>query len=310
VRILELFSGIGGLAEAARGRYEVVGAVDHDRRAQAVYAAHFPEHRREVKNLAAVKPAWLGAFGADLWWLSPPCTPHSVRGQRRDLDDPRSAALRNVLRAVREARPPALALENVPGFDGSDALAEVLEACAAAGLDHVVTREICPTLLGVPGVRRRFYLVASRSPVVPGPPPRHEVPLRDVLGPDHDALRVPDDVLARFGGALHVVEPDDDHAVAACFTRAYGNSPVYAGSYVRGANGVLRRFSPVEIARLHGHAHTHGLEALPLRDGWKLVGNGLSVPVVRWVVSWLAPAAAGDDQGAARGNGASTNSVR
>ena len=32
----------------------------------------------------------LAAFGADLWWLSPPCQPYSVRGRGRDLDDPRA----------------------------------------------------------------------------------------------------------------------------------------------------------------------------------------------------------------------------
>jgi site-specific DNA-cytosine methylase len=287
LRILELFSGIGGLAEAA-GAHEVVGAVDHDVRAQGVYGAHFPAHRREVKNLAFVKPAWLAAFGADLWWMSPPCTPHSIRGHRRDLDDPRSAGLRNVLRAVREVRPAAVALENVPGFEGSDAEREVLEALAAADLAHVASREVCPTLLGIPGVRRRYYLVASRTPLVARPPPQVGYPLREVLGTDRPDLAVPADVLDRFGGALHVVEEEDDHAVAACFTRAYGNSPVYAGSYLRTSAGALRRFAPEEIARLHGHTRVDGLRSLPVRDGWKLVGNGLSAPVVRWVLSWVA----------------------
>ena len=91
------------------------------------------------------------------------------------------------------------------------------------------------------------------------------------IGQAHDAA-------ARTG--VTVILPDD-RAVAACFPRAYGNSPVYAGSYLRTADGGLRRFAPAEIARLHGHARTAALEALPLRHGWKLVGNGLSVPVVR-----------------------------
>lgn len=288
MRALELFSGIGGFAEAADGD-RIVGAVDHDRRAGTVYAARFPGHRLEPKNLAAVKPAWLGAFGADLWWMSPPCAPHSVRGHRRDLDDPRSAALRNVLRAIREVRPAAVLLENVPGFAGSDAEDEVLEALTAAGLTSIVTREICPTLLGIPGVRRRYYLAASVRPLSIGEPPRAEAPLRAYLGPDDPDLAVPGDVLARFRSAMHVVDPADDRAVAACFTRAYGRSPVYAGSYLRADAfpGGVRAFSPAEIARLHGHASTEALEALPRRDGWKLVGNGLSVPVVRWVRSWV-----------------------
>lgn len=286
MRILELFSGIGGLAEAAAG-HEVVAAVDHDHRAQRVYAANF-DHRREVKNLASVKAGWLASFDADLWWMSPPCAPHGVRGQRHDLADPRSAALKNLLRLLPEVRPRAVALENVPYFAGSDAHQAFCEATEAAGLVYRQQREICPTLLGVPGVRRRFYAVASREPLRVGPPPRLEIRLRDLLGPDLPELAVPAPVLERFGTALHRVDPDDEGAVAACFTRAYGKSPVYAGSYLSRGQSV-RYFSPQEIARLHGHRPDFSFAELPVRDGWKLVGNGLSVHVVRWVLSWAAP---------------------
>ncbi|MEQ1504147.1 MAG: DNA cytosine methyltransferase [Myxococcota bacterium] len=291
MNVLELFAGIGGLAEAAAGAHRVVAAVDHDRRALDVYAANFPDHRREVKNLAYVTPGWLRAFDADLWWMSPPCAPHGVRGNREDLADPRSAAFVNVLRALVEVRPRAVALENVPGFAGSLAHAALREACDAAGLVHREEREICPTLLGIPGVRRRFYLVASREPLAIGPPPVAPVRLVDLLGPDDPALAVPAAVVERFGGAFHRVDPADPQAVAACFTRAYGTSPVYAGSYLVRGDGAgldgVRYFAPEEIARLHGHRRNWSFAGLPVRAGWKLVGNGLSVPVVRWVLSWL-----------------------
>ncbi len=284
MNVLELFSGIGGLAEAASD-HRIVAAVDHDRRAQQVYAANFA-HRREVKNLVSVKAPWLAAFDADLWWMSPPCAPHGVRGNREDLADPRSAAFRNLLRLLPEVRPRAVALENVPGFAGSAAHAAFREATDAAGLVHREEREICPTSLGIPGVRRRFYAVASRDPLHVGPRPVHTVRLADLLGADRPELAVPPDVLDRFGDAFHRVDPDDARAVAACFTRAYGTSPVYAGSYLVRGEGV-RYFSPEEIARLHGHRADWSVAGLPVRDAWKVVGNGLSVHVVRWVLSWL-----------------------
>ncbi|MEQ1565876.1 MAG: DNA cytosine methyltransferase [Myxococcota bacterium] len=286
MRFVELFSGIGGFAEAAAAAgHEVVAAVDHDRRAQLVYGANFT-HRQEVKNLASVRGGWLTSLGADGWWMSPPCAPHGVRGNRADLDDPRSSALRRLLELLPEVRPRVVALENVPGFAGSQAHAAVVAATEAAGLPHRAEREICPTELGIPGVRRRFYLVASRDPLTVGPPPRVELHLRDVLGPDRDELEVPEEVLQRFGGALHRVDPDDDRPIAACFTRAYGTSPVYAGSYLQ-RGGRVRYFAPEEIARLHGHSPGFGFAGLSARDGWKLVGNGLSVPVVRHVLSWI-----------------------
>jgi site-specific DNA-cytosine methylase len=284
VRILELFSGIGGLAEAA-GDHTVVAAVDHDLRVQRVYAANF-DHRREVKNLASVKAPWLAAFDADLWWMSPPCAPHGVRGNREDLADPRSASLRNLLALLPVVRPRAIALENVPGFEGSAAHAAFREATDAAGLVHREEAEICPTSLGIPGVRRRFYAVASRDPLIVGPRPLHDVRLSDLVGPDRPELEVPEPVLARFGGALHRVDPEDPRAVAACFTRAYGTSPVYAGSYLE-RGGRVRYFGPEEIARLHGHRADWSFADLSVREAWKAVGNGLSVHVVRYVLSWL-----------------------
>ena len=133
VRVLELFSGIGGAAAALGPEDAVVAAVDHDRDAQTVYAANFPGHRREVKNLAAVKPEWFASFSADVWWMSPPCAPHGVRGAQRDLDDPRSAAFRRVIEAVGQVGPEAVALENVPYFRDSQAHRALREVLARAG---------------------------------------------------------------------------------------------------------------------------------------------------------------------------------
>jgi site-specific DNA-cytosine methylase len=289
VRILELFSGIGGLAAAVQDHHEVVAAIDHDLRAQQVYAANFA-HRREVRNLASVKASWLAAFGAELWWMSPPCAPHGIRGKQEDLADPRSAAFQNLLRCLPVVRPRVVALENVPGFAGSAAHRAFLQATEEAGLVHRAEREICPTELGIPGIRRRFYAVASADPVEMGEPPHRTVRLRELVdeADPREALRVPEMLLERFGGAFHRVDPRQDDAVAACFTRAYTRSPVYAGSYLVLGERV-RWFSPEEIARLHGHPEGFSFAGLPEATAWKLVGNGLSVPVVRWVLSWLAP---------------------
>ena len=295
MRILELFSGIGGTAAAVHGRADVVAAVDHDRKADAVYAANWP-HRREVKNLAYVKRPWLASFQADLWWMSPPCAPHGIRGDQADLDDPRSAAFRNLVAAIPEVGPRYLALENVPWFHGSRAwalLETTLERAGYTSLEHI---ELCPTALGLPSLRRRFYAVASKGPLVRTEPVVQRRPLSDFLLPFQPELALPASLTDRFGGALHIVDADDEQAVAATFTRAYANSPVYAGSYLRQRDGEvsrLRWFSPGEIAALHGMPAGFSFAGLPNADGWKLVGNGVSVPAVRHVLGWLPDLAAG-----------------
>lgn len=296
MRVLELFSGIGGLAAAVEGRHEVVGAVDHDRRAQDVYARWWPGHPIAVKNLVSVKDAWLAGFHADVWWMSPPCAPHGIRGHQRDLDDPRSAAFARLVRALPVVGPDAVLVENVPWFADSGAWALLTRVAADAGYTHQRAAELCPTELGVRGQRRRFYAALSRRPLAPDVVTPSPLAVPDVVGSWDEALAVPPDVLGRFGDALHVVDAEDPDAVAATFTQAYGSSPVYAGSYLRqrvDGDVRLRRFHPDEIARLHGLPARCTLGHLPLRDGWKLVGNGVSSQVVRRVVAWVAPAAGG-----------------
>jgi DNA (cytosine-5)-methyltransferase 1/tRNA (cytosine38-C5)-methyltransferase len=140
--------------------------------------------------------------------------------------------------------------------------------------------------------RRRFYLVASREGLrnaIPEP----EKPLRpltDYLDPaadDDPALRVPADLLRRYDGALDILDPTAPGAVTACFTAAYGRSPVRSGSYLH-RKGAVRRFSPGEILRLLGFPSGFRIPAsLPQAKAWHLVGNSLSVDAVRYGVRWL-----------------------
>jgi site-specific DNA-cytosine methylase len=283
---LELYSGIGGFAAAVQGQVRVLGAVDHDRLAESVYRANHP-HPVHVRNLEFVRTDWLASFEADLWWLSPPCAPHGIRGAQGDLDDPRSASLLRLLGAIGEVRPAWVALENVPWFAGSRAQERLHEALAAAGY-RWTEGCVCPSELGLPGVRRRYYLVASLGEVAAWPAPGGERRLLSAyLGPWRAELEVPAAVQQRFGEAFHVVDADDPEAVAACFTRAYGKSPVYVGSYLRqrheGGEGV-RYFAPEEIARLAGFPEGFQFAGLAPRPAWRLIGNSVSVDVVRWVL--------------------------
>ncbi len=264
LRVLELYCGIGGVAAALGGTAEVVAAVDIDRQALAVYAANFA-HPAHARNLDAAAAAAFAALGADLWTLSPPCQPYTRRGRGRDLDDPRAASLPPLLDALAAAPPPYLFLESVPGFAGSRAHARLRAVLDGAGY-RVVERLLCPSQWGMPNRRRRFYLVAGRAGAAPlgpvaAPPAR---PRGLVLAELLDAapapeLAVPGRLARAYRHALDVVDPADPAARTACFTAAYGRSPVRSGSYLvtappaaPGDPPSLRRFSPREILRLLG----------------------------------------------------------
>jgi len=101
-------------------------------------------------------------------------------------------------------------------------------------------------------------------------------------------LRLDPRLADRYRHALDVVDPTDPKAVAACFTSAYGRSPVRSGSYLPAEGGGLRRFSPSEILRLLGFPEGFSLPPeMPPERAWPLVGNSLSVPAVRYVLSTL-----------------------
>ncbi len=291
LRVLELYCGIGGCAAALGADAEVVAAIDIDRTALEVYRTNFP-HPAAARTIEALSAADLERWRADLWWLSPPCQPFTRRGRRRDDDDPRSASLLRLIGLLEEVPPPYLALENVPGFEGSRTHARLLGALERLGYG-VRQQLLCPTELGVPNRRRRFYLLASRRTLLATRPLRPRMrPLRAFLDADPPAaLWPPQQLLSRYRHAVDLVEPDDDGAVAACFTAAYGRSPVRSGSYLRTPRGP-RRFSPAEILRLLGFPPEFRLGCrLPLQRAWRLVGNSLSVPAVRRVLAAMPGAA-------------------
>jgi site-specific DNA-cytosine methylase len=288
--ILELYAGIGGLAAAVQGRAEVLVAVDQNRKALAVYAANFP-HRTLPQTVESLPDRIWAA--ANLWGLSPPCQPDTRRGRGRDLADPRAASLRTVLRRIEEHAPRYVALENVPPFEHSQARAALREVFTRTGY---TVREclLCPTELGWPNRRRRYYLVAARGEALLWPPRRRDgargpkFAVSEILDgrPDND-LWVAPELLARYAGAIEIIHADDAGAVTSCFTAAYGRSVVRSGSYLRASGGV-RHFSPREILCLLGFPDSFVLPAgLPPREVWRLVGNSLSVPAVRWVLSCI-----------------------
>jgi len=299
MRILELFCGIGGLAAAVSGTgSRVVCAMDHDLGVLATYRHNNPEHQAVRVDLSRVSNWELATHAADLWWLSPPCQPYTVRGNQRDLDDHRAASLRRILEVLAGLPagklPQGLALENVPGFLDSQARQRLVAVLSERGYD-LREQLFCPTTLGVPMRRERYYLAASLTPLRPLPAFRDPPPYQ-ALGSYLDRqlddntpaeLLVPAEALDRFGPGLLVLDPDDPAACATCFAASYGKTLMHSGAYLRCRQGV-RHFAPEEIARLLGLPVQFSFPPeLTLRRQWHQLGNSLSVDAVRAVLAIL-----------------------
>ena len=286
--MLELFSGLGA-AGLAWG-LPVHAAIDQSANANAAYALN---HGLQPKawNLVGVRAAQLAPFSAEPWWMSPPCQPFTVRGARRDLEDPRTRALLRVLDLLVELRPPVVAMENVPGFVESTTRGHLRATLIGAGYT-LSERLLCPTALGIPMRRQRYYLVAQRdgdgrhrADFAPPPPIAPIRPIAAFLDPEPDPELTVDEALVRaHGHSVHFLDTTDPTEIANCFTSAYGRSNVRSGSYLRD-RGVVRRFSPEEVVRLLGFPSTWTFPPELSREArWDLAGNSLTVDGVRRVL--------------------------
>jgi site-specific DNA-cytosine methylase len=299
---IEFFSGIGAFAAgAAACGVRVVAAFDQSPLANRVYRHNFGLAPRQ-RNLDGVRAR--DVPDADVWWMSPPCQPFTVRGRRRDDQDPRAASFVQLIGQIGECSPPAVLVENVSGFVGSRVHAMLLAVLAARGYD-VRELDLCPTLLGVPMRRPRRFVAASRAGFAPGaaapplvPPPAvlaaGPAPLASFLDPEPDpSLEVSARVVARYGRAFNVVDPRRPGQVAICVTSGYWRCRLASGSLVRLPGGGVRRMSPEEILRLLDFPRDFAFpDDVDRPARWRLAGNSVDVRAVRLLLGLLPAAAA------------------
>ena len=297
LRVLELFAGIGGLA-CSWPNAKIVTAVDISHIARGVYEANHVKRREDspflVRSIESLKTEFFENIAADVWWLSPPCQPFTSKGRKRGLADARSAGLSNILRQIGLVQPWGIALENVPGFEDSEAHCRLISELNANKYS-VWSGQLCPTQLGWPNRRERLYVIACKEPLhALSLVPAEKTPkLSDMLEANEQAvsdLWLDGETAEACRGSLDRVDWCDADAVTACFGSGYGRSLLHCGSYLE-VGGRLRRFSPREVARLLGFPDSFDLSVSDEYSGgltprkerlklWQLLGNSLALPVV------------------------------
>lgn len=162
MRVLDLFSGIGGFALGLHraGGYETVGFCEIDPWCREVLRKHWPEvwQHDDIKTLTA-ELVGRNCGRIDMLCGGFPCTDISVAGKGEGIYAERSGLWWEMLRLVRELRPGWVFIENVPALRtrGADDVLGGLEAegytCRAfvVGAEHV----------GAPHRRHRVWIVAN-----------------------------------------------------------------------------------------------------------------------------------------------------
>lgn len=176
---IDVFAGCGGLSVGLlRAGFAVASAIELDRTAHATYVAnHTRVHAPEPRDIRAVtgdELIELAGGQVDLIAGCPPCQGFCSLTSKKGRNDPRNLLVGEFARLIREVRPRAVMMENVPGlvqrgreiFDELVALLEDDSYLLTFGVLQVAD-------FGVPQRRRRLVLLAGRGFEIPLPRATH-----------------------------------------------------------------------------------------------------------------------------------------
>lgn len=194
--IADLFCGAGGMSYGFEmAGHELVGAADLDRYAVAAARAN-AANPGVVEQLDLSDDEVLHAFTSSIRKRAsqglaaliggPPCQGFSTAGHCR-VGDPRNRLVQTFLAAVRLTEPAVIIMENVPAlmWRGRPFLDELTEELANLGYDAKIAL-LHTEAYGIPQLRRRLIVMASRSGSVRWPAPTHA--LRPPAYPNYQPL--------------------------------------------------------------------------------------------------------------------------
>lgn len=316
IRGFDLFCGAGGSSCGARqAGVDIVGGIDLWERATETFRLNFPEARvfkRPIDRLTARGVAReVGAI--DLLLASPECTNHSVAkgAAPRDEDSRRTAF--EVVRFAKAWTPRWIVVENVVSMQRWDAYPSWIAKLQRLGY-NTLELKLNAEHYGVPQSRRRLFVLADRERVPQAPKPliRKMRPVNAILhrGRRNNGYSYDVRPLLGAGRALPTLERAQ-RAIQALGPR----QPfliVYYGSDAAGGwqpldrplrtittldrfalveptkNGhKMRMLQPPELAAAMGFPKNYAWPAITRREHIKLIGNAVSPPVMRAVVTSL-----------------------
>lgn len=168
IKTIDLFSGVGGIrlgfeqacAEAGV-EHSCVFASDISKNACKVYRDRFPSGPEPLQDITKVKPEDIPDFDVLLGGF--PCQAFSHAGHRKGFEDLRGTLFFNIVEIVKAKRPAAMLLENVKGLvshDSGKTMKRIMQALREQ-LDYVVYPQVLNSKhFGVPQNRPRIYIVA------------------------------------------------------------------------------------------------------------------------------------------------------
>lgn len=213
----------------------MIAAVDINTIANTVYVHNNPRTKLLTNNIQRFTAKQINKMNVNTILMSPPCQPFTRVGNKKDINDARTNALVHICGILNQLDSiEFILMENVRGFEVSQARAMYIEALAKCGFEYQ-EMILSPIEIGVPNTRHRYYCLArKKSPFpfkteailehLPKCDETNEVEksLQTFLGDvnaNKDDFLLPDEVLLKRVLLLDIVHPESKKSM--CFTKAY-----------------------------------------------------------------------------------------
>lgn len=184
--VLDSFAGAGGLSLGFQlAGFHISGAIEIDKWACETFAFNHPEAKVLQRDIVSVSNEEIrDAFSGDkqpaVLVGGPPCQGFSIANKKAgDAKDPRNSLFREFVRLGALLEPDLLVMENVPNLltvktsEGQRVIDIITESLRDIGY-QVAHTVLSATDFGIPQIRTRLFIVASRRPLIsPFPEPTH-----------------------------------------------------------------------------------------------------------------------------------------
>lgn len=281
MNVAGLFSGIGGFELAfSRAGFQPVLLCETDPSAEVVLKKHFADVDLwgDVSKLDRLPP------NVDVLTAGFPCQDLSMVGPRKGISGPKSGVVEEMFRLITKTEIPTIVIENVYfmlHLDRGAAMNWLVERFERLGYDWAY-RVLDTMGFGLPQRRRRVYFIASKT-----------IDPRTVLFADE-------------ADPIGQTPPDLDRPLGFYWTEGRhgigltvdGIPPLKIGSAIGipSAPAVLFPDGEVLMPSVGACERIQGFPAgwiprskpdVSRKPEWRLIGNAVSVPVVRWVAGRL-----------------------
>ncbi len=295
MRVLSLFSGIGGLdAGFIQSGFDLVWANDFDKYAVQTYKANY-NHEIVLGDINEIPLESLPDFDVLIGGF--PCQPFSMMGAERGFEDTRGTLFFRIAEIIKykidqEKKPKAIILENVRTLKTHDQgrTFKIIKNTLEEDLGYKVFADVLNTAnYGIPQTRNRTYIVCFANQAAEYTPPNPiplQLTLQDLLEHNVDekyylSERIIPTILSNGTGGYYA-KSEIDLPIARPLCATMGKMHRACQDNYVTQNGRIRKLTPRECARLQGFPDDF---VIPVSNGqaYKQFGNAVTVDVSRAV---------------------------